>query len=252
MAVLYTTYIVVRCWLQPHLAPPYLSPPTPLWPKILNTVIYVFPMVTIIFLVIGLMFLGVATPTESAAMGTIGAFVLAWLYGGLTWSVAKESLRSTLGITVMMFMILTGSTAFSQILAFTGASTGLVETATAFDVAPIYIVMIMMAILIVMGTFMEPLSIMLLTVPIYLPIIEAFQFSEIWFGAIMLLNMQMASTSPPFGLGLFVMKGVAPDGTTMTDIYKAALPFLACDSVALVLMIVYPPLVLWLPGLMAT
>lgn len=252
MAILYTAYIVTRCWLQPDLAPPYQPPPTPLWPKILNTVIYVFPIFTIIFLVIGLIFIGWATPTEAAAVGTVGAFVLAWLYGGLTWAVAKESLRSTIAITVMMFMILTGSTAFSQILAFTGASTGLVEAATAFDVSPIYIVMIMMAILIVMGTFMEPLSIMLLTVPIYLPIIEAFQFSPIWFGAIMLLNMQMASTSPPFGLGLFVMKGVAPAGTTMSEIYKAALPFLACDSVALFLMIVFPPMVLWLPSLMST
>ena len=93
---------------------------------------------------------------------------------------------------------------------------------------------------------------MFLTVPIYLPIITSFGYSEIWFGAIMLLNMQMASTSPPFGLQLFVMKGVAPADTKMSDIYKAALPFLGCDSVVMLLMIFFPPLVLWLPNMMAT
>ena len=165
-----------------------------------------------------------------------------------------ESLKSTLGTTVMMFMILTGSTAFGQILAFTGASRGLVELATAVDVAPFVIVMFMMLVLMLMGTFMEPLSIMFLTLPIYLPIIEALapglnltpEQATIWFGAIMLLNMQMASTSPPFGLQLFVMKGVAPAGTRMMEIYKAALPFLGCDSVVMLSMIVFPPIVLWL------
>jgi len=258
MGVLYATYILVRCTLQPHLAPPYDIPSQPLLPKIGNTLLYVFPLAAIVFLVIGLIFLGVATPTESAALGAAGTFVLATLYRGISWEVVTESLKSTLGTTVMMFMILTGSTAFGQILAFTGASRGLVEMATAIEVAPFVVVIFMMLILLLMGTFMEPLSIMFLTVPIYLPIIEALapglgltpEQATIWFGAIMLLNMQMASTSPPFGLQLFVMKGVAPAGTKMMEIYKAALPFLGCDSVVMLLMISFPPIVLWLPGLL--
>ena len=151
----------------------------------------------------------------------------------------------------MMLMILTGSTAFSQILGFTGAAQGVVNLATSFDIAPIYVIFFMQILLLVLGTFMEPLSIMLLTLPIYLPIVEALGFSEIWFGAIMLLNMQMASTTPPFGLQLFVMKGVAPRGTSMTDIYKAGLPFLSCDFIAMVMMLAFPPIVLWLPSQMA-
>ena len=258
MGVLYASYIFFRCILQPHLAPPYDIPPQPLLPKIGNTLLYVFPLVAIVFLVIGLIFMGVATPTESATLGAAGTFVLAALYRGISWEVVTESLKSTLGTTVMMFMILTGSTAFGQILAFTGASRGLVEMATAIEVAPFVVVIFMMLILLLMGTFMEPLSIMFLTVPIYLPIIEALapglgltpEQGTIWFGAIMLLNMQMASTSPPFGLQLFVMKGVAPAGTTMMEIYKAALPFLGCDSVVMLLMITSPPIVLWLPGLL--
>ncbi len=258
MGALYASYIFIRCTLQPHLAPPYDIPPQPLLPKIGNTLLYVFPLAAIVFLVIGLIFMGIATPTESAALGAAGTFLLAALYRGLDWNVVVQSLKSTLATTVMMFMILTGSTAFGQILAFTGASRGLVSLATAAEVAPILIVICMMLILLMMGTFMEPLSIMFLTVPIYLPIIEALspglgllpEQAVIWFGAIMLLNMQMASTSPPFGLQLFVMKGVAPTGTKMTDIYKGALPFLGCDSVVMLAMIIFPPLVLWLPGLL--
>ena len=153
-------------------------------------------------------------------------------------------------ITVMMFMILTGSTAFSQILGFTGAAQGVVNLATSFDIEPIYVIFFMQILLLILGTFMEPLSIMMLTLPIYLPIVEALNFPIIWFAAIMLLNMQMASTSPPFGLQLFVMKGVAPKGTTMIDIYKSGLPFLSCDFVAMVVMLAFPPIVLWLPSQM--
>ena len=124
VASLYASYIVIRCYLQPELAPPYLSERKSLWPRLRDTLAYVFPIVLIVFLVIGLIFFGIATPTEAAALGTVGAFVLAAAYGGLGWQMVKESLQSTLSTTVMMLMILTGSTAFSQILAFSGATTG--------------------------------------------------------------------------------------------------------------------------------
>jgi len=251
MAILYAIYIMVRAYLQPELAPPYVTDiKESLGTRILNTLIYVFPILAIISTVIGLIFFGVATPTESAALGALAAFILAFLYRGLTWEITKESLKSTLLITVMMFMILTGSTAFSQILGFTGAAQGVVKLATSLDIAPIYVIFLMQILLLILGTFMEPLSIMMLTLPIYLPIVEALNFPIIWFGAIMLLNMQMASTSPPFGLQLFVMKGVAPKGTTMIDIYKSGLPFLGCDFVAMVAMLAFPPIVLWLPSQM--
>jgi len=135
-------------------------------------------------------------------------------------------------------------------LAYTGASRGLLEFAVGLPLSPIFLLMTMQIILLAMGTFMEPLSIMMVTLPIYMPIIHAMGFNPLWFGAIMLLNMEMAVTSPPFGLSLFVMKGVAPPDTTMGDIYRAALPFLGCDLVVMVAMIFFPPLVLWLPGMM--
>ena len=250
MAVLYSGYILLRCRIQPHLAPSYEISEISLSQRILATVRYVLPLGSIVFLVVGLIFLGIATPTEAAALGALGCFVLAFIYRGLSWDIVKGSFSGTLQVTVMMFMILTGSTAFSQILAFTGASQGLVELAVGLPLSPMLLLISMQVVLLIMGTFMEPLTIMMVTLPIFMPIVDHLGFNPLWFGAIMLLNMEMATTSPPFGLVLFVMKGVAPPGTEMRDIYLAALPFLACDAVAMIVMMVFPEVVLWLPGLM--
>jgi tripartite ATP-independent transporter DctM subunit len=250
MAALYASYIIIRCWLQPHLAPLYRVEHIPIIEKIVLTMKYVLPLSSIVFLVIGLMFLGIATPTESAALGALGCFALTFIYRGWDWEIIKSSISATLKITVMMFMIMTGAMAFSQILAFTGTSPGLVKLAAAINLPPIMILIFMQIILLFMGTFMEPLTIMMVTLPIYMPIITKLGFNPIWFGTIMLINMEMATTSPPFGLVLFVMKGVAPSDTTMEDIYKAGLPFLACDAVAMGLIIAFPALALYLPNLM--
>lgn len=249
-AISFVAYIVTRCALNPSLAPGYDRAPVPMGLRLRNTLLYGLPLVVIVFLVVGLIFLGVATATESAAAGAIGCFVLAWAYGGLNWKMLRESLHSTLAVTVMMLMIITGSTAFSQILAFTGASSGLVEAATGLPLGPLWMVFAMQVVILIMGCFMEPLSIMMLTIPIFFPIVQALGLSPIWFAALMLLNMEMATITPPFGLVLFVVKGVAPAGTTLGHIYRAALPFIACEAAVLVLLLLFPGLVTWLPAMM--
>lgn len=250
MALLYTIYIVIRCLLQPELAPSYEVERTPLKEKIILTCKYVLPLGGIVFLVIGLMFVGIATPTESAALGALGCFLLVFIYKGFDWKTVSSSISHTLRITVMMFMIMTGAMAFSQILAFSGASSGLVEMAGSVSANPMVVLVFMQIILLFMGIFMEPLTILMVTLPIYMPIIKTLGFDPLWFGTIMLINMEMATTTPPFGLVLFVMKGVAPAGTTMGDIYKAGFPFLVCDAIAMGLIMVFPSLALYLPGLM--
>ncbi len=252
MSAIYAVYIVTICYLNPTLAPSYaVSAKPPIAVRARNAVIYIFPLFFVMFVVVGLIFLGVATPTEAAALGALSTFLLAAMYRGLNLTVIKQSLLSTMRITVMLLMIITGSTAFSQILAFTGATSGLASLATSAPVAPILVVIIMQVVLIFMGMFMEPLSIMMLTVPIYFPVIQALDYDPIWFGAIMLLNMEMATISPPFGLNLFVMRGVAPPGVTMGHIYAASIPFLLLDLVVMGALLAYPNLVLWLPSLIA-
>lgn len=250
MALIYAIYIILRCRLQPSLAPLYDITRWSLAEKTKATVKYVLPLGSIFFLVMGLIFIGVATPTESAALGALGCFVLAILYRGMRWEIFKESISGTLQVTIMVFMIFTGATAFSQILAYTGTTQGLVELSVKFPLPPLVILAMMQVVLLIMGCFMEPTSIMMVTMPIFMPIANRLGFDPIWFGTIVLLNMQMATLTPPFGMILFVVKGVAPPHITMTHIYKAVYPFLGLDLIAMAIIIFYPPIVLWAPGLM--
>jgi tripartite ATP-independent transporter DctM subunit len=250
MAVLYVSYIILRSRLQPHLAPTYEVPHIPLSNKLLATVRYILPLAFIIFLVVGVIFIGAADPTEASAAGALGCFILAACYRRLNWELVKKSIIGTLQITVMVLMIIGSATAFSQLLAYTGATRGLVMLATGLPVTPILILVSMQVVLLVLGSLMDQVAIMMITLPIFMPVIYALDFNPVWFGAIMLLNMEMATTSPPFGMSLFVMKGVAPPDTTMGDIYLASLPFLGCDLIVMVIMIAFPALVLWLPNAM--
>ena len=250
MALLYGLYIVLRCSTNPSLAPSYQVAAVA-WPEKISAFLkYVLPLTSIVFLVVGLIFLGVATPTEAAAMGSVGSLVLAALYRSLDLKIARKAVTGALEVTVMTFMIIAGSITFSQILAFTGASRGLVEFVVGLQLSPLFLVIIMMVLLMILGAFMDQISMMMITIPIFMPVIKALGFNPIWFGILMLINLEIAFTSPPFGLLLFVMKGVAPEGTSMGDIYRAAIPFIICDLVALTLILIFPALAIWLPSLM--
>jgi len=250
MAILYAAYIIIRCWLQPSIAPAYEVSPTPLSEKLVATVKHILPLGFIVFLVIGVIFLGVATPSEAAATGAIGTLILSFFYGRLSWEVIKKATSGTLAVAGMVLLIIAGARAFSQILAYSGVSKGLGELATGLPVAPIFIIIAMQVVILFLGGFMDVVAIMMITLPIFVPVVISLGFSTVWFAVILLLNIEMAGTSPPFGLGLFVMKGVAPPDTTMGDIYRAALPFLGCDLIIMSLIVAFPTLALWLPGLM--
>ncbi len=250
MAFLYASYIVIRCWLQPEIAPPYDVEPCSAKDKLVAIAKYVLPLGLVIFLVVGVIFLGIATPTEAAATGCLGTFILAAGYRTLSWTMTRKSFKNAFKITVMMLTIIAAASVFSQILAFTGATGHLVQFTTSLPLPPMLIIVVMMLVLIVLGMFMGVVPIMMVTVPILMPVVIQLGFDPLWFAVIFLLNMEISTTSPPFGLSLFVMKSVAPPDTTMADIYRAALPFLCLDVVAMALIIIFPALALWLPGAM--
>lgn len=250
IALLYAGYVVIRCLLQPRLAPPFETPDISLRTKIRGTVIHVLPLGLIIFLVIGLIFLGIATPSEAAALGALGTILLAAAYGKMGIDTLKKSIIGTVRVTSMMFMIIVGSMTFSQILAFSGASAGLIQVVTDLDLPPIMVLISMQVLLLFLGCFMDNLSMVMIAIPIFLPIVNALHFDTLWFSLIMLINMEMGNTTPPFGLLLFVMKGVSPPDTTMGDIYKAGIPFLLCDALAMIMVMIFPQIALYLPGLM--
>ena len=215
--------------------------------KIRLVFVDVIPMVAIIVFSVVIMLVGWCTPTEAAALGALSVIVLAACYGDMTWKAFVKSLDGSLRVTVMAFLVIFGSATFAQVLAFTGASSGLVRWATSFQVTPIQMVFIMIGVIIFLGSFMDPLSKMLLTAPIFFPLAKSLGFDLTWFGLIMLLALEVGYTTPPFGLLLFVMKGVAPPGTSMKDIYLAGAPFIACVMVLIVAIMFYPPLATWLP-----
>ena len=175
--------------------------------------------------------------------------ILAAAYRCLSWTAIKASVRGALRVTLMAYLIVFGSATFSQLLAFSGASRGLITWATGFDLDPLAMLLVMFAVLLILGMFMEQISMMLLTVPIFFPLALSLGFDPIWFALIMLLALEISFTTPPFGLLLFVMKGVAPSDTTMRQIYTAAIPFIGCSLLLVALLIAFPPLALWLPGL---
>lgn len=250
LAIFYSTYVIVRCRIDPRIAPVYDIGHIP-WPEKLSDFFkHLLPLCLIFILVLGAIFLGVATPTEAAATGVVGTLILTLFYGKLNLALLKKSLTGTLQVTVMVFMIIAASKTYSAILAYSGATTTLVGFVTEIEMNRYFVLIGMMLIILVLGTFMEQVSMMMITIPIYMPVISALGFDPVWFAILMLLNLEMAMSTPPFGILLFVMKGVAPEGTKMSHIITAALPFLVCDLIVMIILIIFPTIVMLLPSLM--
>lgn len=245
-------FYIATIWLQtkidPSAAPAYDVPTMSVKEKIILLFREVVPMVGIMVVIIIMMIEGFVTPSEAAAFGALGVLLLAVIFKCLTLDALRKSISGALRVTLMAYLIVFGSATFSQLLAFSGASRGLVKWATSFDLAPLAMLMIMFAVLLLLGMFMEQISIMLLTVPIFFPLAQSLGFDLVWFAIIMLLSLEISFTTPPFGLLLFVMKGVAPPGTTMREIYTSAFPFIGCSLMLVALLIAFPNLALWLPS----
>jgi len=250
LAGLYGLVIFVSVRIDPGAAPQYPVEAVSLGTKLRLAVVNLLPMGGVIFLVVGLIILGIATPSEAAAFGVLGVLLVAAGFRALTWPAILASLRGTLRVTGMVFLIILGSSTFSQILAFSGASSGLIRWAAELEVAPLAVLAAMLLILLVLGMLMESVSIMMLTVPIFFPLLGTLGYDPIWFGVLMLLVLEISLATPPFGLGLFVLLGVAPPGTSLPQVVAASLPYLLCGILLAVLLIALPQLALWLPSLM--
>ncbi len=249
LAGLYVLTIWIQTRRDPLAAPAYEVEPMAASEKASLFLKDVVPQIGLMVVIVILMINGFFTPSEAAAFGALGVFILAALYRCLSWKVVKASVWGALRVTLMAYLIVFGSATFSQLLAFSGASRGLISWATGFELEPVFMLMVMFGVLLLLGMFMEQISIMLLTVPIFFPLAISIGFDPIWFGLVMLLSLEISFTTPPFGLLLFVMKGVAPPGTTMKEIYLAAIPFIFCSLLVVVLLVMFPALATWLPSL---
>ncbi len=248
LASLYIGTIWLQTRIDPDAAPAYEVEEMTFVAKLSLLMREVVPMVGVMVVIIVLMINGFVTPSEAAAFGALGVLILAAVFRCLTWKVMRKSIHGALRVTLMAYLIVFGSATFSQLMAFSGASRGLVSWATSFDLAPISMLLVMFAVLLLLGMFMEQISMMLLTVPIFFPLAQTLGFDPIWFGLIMLLALEISFTTPPFGLLLFVMKGVAPQGTTMRTIYTSAFPFIGCSLLLVALLVAFPGLALVFSG----
>lgn len=249
LASLYIVTIWIRTKLDPDAAPVYDLEPIPLSAKIKLIFTDILPMIAVMVIIVLMMLAGFATPSESAAFGAMGVIVLGFIYRCLSWDAFVRSVKGALKVTLMSYLIVFGSATFSQLLAFSGASSGLIGWATSFDLPPILMLLAMFAVLLLLGTFMEQISIMMLTVPFFFPLAQSIGFDAVWFGVVMLLALEIGFTTPPFGLLLFVMKGVAPPDTSMKEIYTAAMPYILCSLLLVVLMVIFPAIATWLPSM---
>jgi tripartite ATP-independent transporter DctM subunit len=246
----FAAYIILRAWFNPSCAPNYPVPPTPFWEKMYLTVTRLAPIGLIIFAVIGVIVLGLATPTEAAASGTIATFIVTLIFRCFNWQVLKASIKGSIEIWVMVFTIIAACSTFSMILAYTGASNGLLHLIENLDVHPIMILIIMQIIVGFMGCFMDGVAIMMICLPVFMPISNALGFDPIWFGVLFLINIEMGQMTPPFGMLLFVMKGVAPKDITMEQIILATVPYMLFDILVMALIMMWPGIALWLPTVM--
>lgn len=236
----YILYILVIAFWKKDLAPPISDDSVGRVEGIKKALIAILPPLTLIVLVLGSIFKGIATPTESASVGSVGAMVLAGMYRKLDWKIVMESLHETVKITAMVFAILIGATAFSMVFVYSGADYIVEETLTNLPGEKwTFLILSMMAIL-ALGFFIDFIEISYIVVPILLPISEAIGLNPLWFAILIAMNLQTSFLTPPFGFSLFYLKGVSPPEVKTFDIYKGVIPFIIIQVAVLVSIVVFP------------
>ena len=248
LAAIFVLYIGVRCFIQKDLGPAVLENYT--WGDKLRSLKGVVLPVSLVVLVLGVIYAGVATPTEAAGVGAGGAVLTAAVHGQLTRQRAWQALKDSLSLTVMVFWIIIGAVTFTTFLAYAGIQDMLQEAIVGLQINRWIILIAIQLVFFVLGMFLDPAGIILLTTPIFVPIINHLGFDPLWFGVLFIINMEMAYITPPFGFNLFILKSVVPPQVTMSDIYRSVGPFVLLQALCLALVMIFPEIALWLPSIM--
>jgi len=246
----FVVYIIARVSATPALAPATPVDKLSGWARFDPLVRYVLPLVSIFVVVIGAMSGGIATPTESAALGALATMALAAAYGALSLGAVAKALQGTVAISGMILFIILGATTFSQILSFSGATEGIVSAVFGQQLSPFAILTGMMSLLVFLGLFVDQVSMMLITLPVFMPIVQRLGIDPIWFGVLYLICMQLGLLLPPHGLLLMTMRGVAPPQVAMADIFLAVVPYVVLSLILLAVIAMFPAIATWLPAIL--
>lgn len=247
--VLVSIYIGVRSWLQPNLAPALPAEERGDWGEKLRSLRAVLLPIFIVIIVLGAIFGGFATPTEAAAIGVFGALVAAAVHRTISVQMLRESALNTLRLTALIMWILFAAHAFSTAYTTLGAHDFIQSLMSHIPGGKWGALVFMMVVLLLLGMVLDPVGIMLITLPVFLPVIEAAQFDPIWFGVLFIIMMEIGYMTPPFGFNLFYIKGVAPPGVTMSDIYTSVIPYVIVTLIGVLLIVLFPEIALYFPNL---
>jgi len=249
LSALYIIYIGVRCAINPSMGPTAV-----LEKGQSNRHSKILALrdgglaILLIFSVLGTILLGMATPTEAAACGGFGAVLIAIIYRKFNFKVLREASMGTMTITGMMVWILIGASIFSNFQMLMGAQRLLSGFSMSSGLPPLALVFIMQMIMFVMGFFLDEYIIVLICAPLFTPLVVNMGFDPVWFGILMIVNIQLAVQTPPYGFALFYLKGITPPDITMLDLYKAVLPYVALTMAFLLLLMLNPIIATWLPN----
>jgi tripartite ATP-independent transporter DctM subunit len=247
LLVMVSGYIAIRCYFQPHLGPALPREERGDWKRKMAAFKAVLLPIIIVLMVLGSIIGGITTPTEAAAMGVLGALISALIYRQLSWRLLEEAGRRTLRLTGMIMWILFGAYCFSAAYHGMGAPHLIERLMTHIPGGPWGTIVFIQIVIFILAMVLDPAGIMMITVPIFLPIVKAHGFDPLWFGILFTINMEIGYMTPPFGFNLFYLKGIVPPSISMGDIYRSVVPFTIVESTGLALVMIFPEIATWLP-----
>jgi tripartite ATP-independent transporter DctM subunit len=247
---IFLVYVFVRIAMNPDLAPANVGSERSDTSagELVMALVRILPFAIVIFSVMGFILLGIATPSESAATGVLGALITAAIYRNLSWSMIWESVMSSITVSAMILAIMAMSKMFTQLLAFTGATSELVELVANLGFGPMIMLIIMLAVPFVLCMFIDTIAVILLTIPIYQPVVTSLEFDPVWFWLLFLINITLGAITPPFGYTLFAFKAVVPE-MSISDVYRATWPFVILFLTGIAVIMMFPGIATWLPNL---
>lgn len=250
LTIIFILYIGIKSLLSPGTAPALPPAERVNWNEKLRLLWRLLPPFFLVLLVLGSIYAGICTPTEAAAVGAFGSLVVATLMGRMSLTNLNHALHRTMSVTTMILWITIGAVSFTNIVNVTGISDWFREAIVGLELNRWVVLVGMQFSFFLLGCFLDPVGIILITIPIFLPLVVSLGFDPLWFGILFIINMEMAYVTPPFGFNLFVLRGVVPPSISMKDIYRGIVPFVACQGLCLAIMIIFPKLVTWLPNLL--
>jgi tripartite ATP-independent transporter DctM subunit len=250
LAFLFVVYIGIRAAINPKLAPALSPEERANWKEKFASLKDVILPILLVIAVLGSIFRGFASPTEAAAVGAAGSLACTAIYRTLTWQLIKRACNETMKLNCMVMWIIIGASAFTGVYTAIGAPALAQKIITGMEINRWLVLVIMQLSYIILGCFLDPTGILMITVPLYVPMIKALGFDPLWFGVLFVMNMEMGFLTPPFGFNLFYMRAIAPKSISMEDIYRSIIPFVTLQGLGLALVMIFPQIVLWLPSIM--